>query len=808
MSALNLGSSLLHRSHSWVVVRRRIRTSHAAAVGNSLLRMRWSTSGSPPLPPPDRKQKRLPLTLYRQLLQWCQATEAGIPLGAFIEPLTLAPPQLDLSVLPELKEYHDAHKANDRSVPAPTPALSTIAKVSSMLPPKSKLSSNNLNVRIQNTSDLRNLIRAMFRLNSQTATEESRKERIAFAFQTLRSLNELTDSLDDLISHRNGHMDRGDVDDVVKFHIGQVVQHKHERWRGVVVGWEKPDDDDTKKESDEESKTEPLQLSSLTTKKYTASDFLSNVRYEIILDAGDVHMLQAASSFIVSTQDDLETVTDSSLCRIRSAMTSDHFRSFDSSSNTFVANDMLAYEYPADHTIQQQAVEEATRDLTEGITGSPETMAEKVAAEIKRFAQHLETLIAIPEGSVVDEQNGLSLLTAIQSKIASVSSDDIESWPTSIISPRNQGMTMEAEEFRSPVACASARLRNLLNIALEVRDILWRRQNSKEVASQLKFGVGDVVYHKHFGFRGVVVAFDHKPTVDVSRWDGLVDIENPLEKPFYHVIPDRQDCTNVFGSARGLRYVCEDNMEMCHSDSRALTVSLDPDWTRTLSPEGTTEFVTPFHIKFKHGMDIGDNGLTETCLGEIQRALSDWHVASREMTSENNDGSHLSLADLFGLLQATERMEDAIALEEMIKEIFKAHPSDGVRQRLEQGIANVLRGKSEDALQTFVELSKEHSDYAEAWNKIAACQYMLGNMPESLEAAKKSVDLMPRHFQAHNGKGLCEYDQTKYAEAAASFRKSLGLDPWSPVSSKLAACIDVLNRQERTDSASKDVDNK
>lgn len=133
---------------------------------------------------------------------------------------------------------------------------------------------------------------------------------------------------------------------------------------------------------------------------------------------------------------------------------------------------------------------------------------------------------------------------------------------------------------------------------------------------------------------------------------------------------------------------------------------------------------------------------------------------------------------------------------EIIKEIFKAHKSNDVRRRLEDGIADVLRGQSEIALEKFKTLSAENSDYAEVWNKIAACEFMLGNMTRSLDAAVKTVDLMPLHFQAYNGKGLCEYEQQLYTAAAASFRRSLELDPWSPVSSKLAACVDQLKHSE------------
>ena len=56
----------------------------------------------------------------------------------------------------------------------------------------------------------------------------------------------------------------------VRFFVGQVVQHVHERWRGVIMGWEKPNEND-----------DPKPLSSLTTKTYTAGDFLNSIRYEV-----------------------------------------------------------------------------------------------------------------------------------------------------------------------------------------------------------------------------------------------------------------------------------------------------------------------------------------------------------------------------------------------------------------------------------------------------------------------------------------------------------------------------------------------
>ena len=77
----------------------------------------------------------------------------------------------------------------------------------------------------------------------------------------------------------------------------------------------------------------------------------------------------------------------------------------------------------------------------------------------------------------------------------------------------------------------------------------------------IKFPVGTPVYHTHFNFRGVVTAWDSQPRFDVTRWDGVQHIDNPMEKPFYTVVPDGNDASQVFGiNEKHPRYVCEDNL--------------------------------------------------------------------------------------------------------------------------------------------------------------------------------------------------------------------------------------------------------
>jgi tetratricopeptide (TPR) repeat protein len=88
--------------------------------------------------------------------------------------------------------------------------------------------------------------------------------------------------------------------------------------------------------------------------------------------------------------------------------------------------------------------------------------------------------------------------------------------------------------------------------------------------------------------------------------------------------------------------------------------------------------------------------------------------------------------------------------------------------------------------------------YAEAWNKRATCEFLLGDFDKSLDATEKALEIDPLHFQALNGLGLIYFQKKDYAKAIESFRKSLSIDPWSAVPTKLSVCIDRLEQQTNT----------
>lgn len=152
----------------------------------------------------------------------------------------------------------------------------------------------------------------------------------------------------------------------------------------------------------------------------------------------------------------------------------------------------------------------------------------------------------------------------------------------------------------------------------------------------------------------------------------------------------------------------------------------------------------------------------------------------------------------FDLLKNAEDSETATVLSDSFKEIWKAHKDHDIRFKLDTGINYLLRNKTEQALSVFSDVVDADPRYAEAFNKASTTEYMIGNLDASLAAACKTLELIPRHFHALNGLGLV-YNEKKDLELAVdAFRRSIYLDPWSPVSGRLSLCLDTLERWRKS----------
>jgi hemimethylated DNA binding protein len=247
------------------------------------------------------------------------------------------------------------------------------------------------------------------------------------------------------------------------------------------------------------------------------------------------------------------------LCRIRSSHTPEHFKCFDPATNSFVPNDLKSYEFPMDRT-DDEPVPRPPNEMTV-------KAADAVTSGVKDTANYLKDIIMGGRTSA-PELKEMKLLSFFLDRLNELSSGDVI--PV-------QGR-LNSESPQTPQKLAILHLQQLHNLVVETGQLIWQRRTSMESPRKTQFNLGDVVLHQKYGFRGVIVAWDPKPSVDVSRWDGLQHIKDPHEYPFYHIIPDQSDCIEVFGGERSSRYVCEANLTLCPIDRRNVDVDLEPEW--------------------------------------------------------------------------------------------------------------------------------------------------------------------------------------------------------------------------------------
>lgn len=82
-------------------------------------------------------------------------------------------------------------------------------------------------------------------------------------------------------------------------------------------------------------------------------------------------------------------------------------------------------------------------------------------------------------------------------------------------------------------------------------------------------------------------------------------------------------------------------------------------------------------------------------------------------------------------------------------------------------------------------LVNEQPDFAEAWNRRAFLYYSSGKYKKSLADCQKVVEIIPVHFGALHGMGLCYAALKEYGKAIKAFQRALEIQPYSLVNQKL-----------------------
>ncbi len=143
------------------------------------------------------------------------------------------------------------------------------------------------------------------------------------------------------------------------------------------------------------------------------------------------------------------------------------------------------------------------------------------------------------------------------------------------------------------------------------------------------------------------------------------------------------------------------------------------------------------------------------------------------------DQNDSALEPLFEQLQQAKSNSQAKAIEAKIWRIWLTTEDENAAALMSQLTYAMSVGQHELALKLCDQLVDSNPEFAEAWNKRATVQYLLGNHGLSVADIKQTLLLEPRHFGALSGLGLIFMASGNYKAALDAFNAVLKLSPSS-----------------------------
>jgi tetratricopeptide (TPR) repeat protein len=109
---------------------------------------------------------------------------------------------------------------------------------------------------------------------------------------------------------------------------------------------------------------------------------------------------------------------------------------------------------------------------------------------------------------------------------------------------------------------------------------------------------------------------------------------------------------------------------------------------------------------------------------------------------------------------------------------------DGLK-RLQRSQDLLDAGEFEAAKSILNDLIERQPDFAEAWNRRAVLHYTQQNFEQARKDCEAVLNLVPFHFGALHGLGLCYASLGNYREAIHAFRAALEVQPHALINQKL-----------------------
>ncbi len=138
------------------------------------------------------------------------------------------------------------------------------------------------------------------------------------------------------------------------------------------------------------------------------------------------------------------------------------------------------------------------------------------------------------------------------------------------------------------------------------------------------------------------------------------------------------------------------------------------------------------------------------------------------------------LPGLFDQLREARSTKDAAQVEQAIWQVWLVSGNFTADAHVHRGLQTLSDGRNEDALVDFTKATEVKADFAEAWNKRATVNYLLGRYDAAVLDIQKTLELEPRHFGALSGLGLINLALGREREALRAFEAALRIHPFMP----------------------------
>ena len=163
-------------------------------------------------------------------------------------------------------------------------------------------------------------------------------------------------------------------------------------------------------------------------------------------------------------------------------------------------------------------------------------------------------------------------------------------------------------------------------------------------------------------------------------------------------------------------------------------------------------------------------------------------------------GSKVFGSDLDTLFVHLKNAQDPIIAKEFENQIWKFWINDSSnennRLKMKKGISLMQKGKLDEALRLFINLSTLDPNWAEPLNKIATIRYLQGDFYGSIRDIQLTLKLEPRHFGAIAGLAQINLALGKYKNSLKNLDYALSIYPYIGIRNLRPALLKMIEKSE------------